>query len=175
MAGGGDEAPPTKKKRKKAREGAAAGRPTEPPTKYPFAVDVRNQHHFTAPAVSTAASSDLLRLSRHTFDAAVLMPGFRLPAQLAPWRASPAASGLTFDSHQAADHCETPAEAYEDVAPLLTALVRADHTPAAAATPPLLTPQLHLCSQAGRLGKSKAELRIYDPFYCQGRSERRSS
>ncbi|EJK59058.1 hypothetical protein THAOC_20767, partial [Thalassiosira oceanica] len=41
------------------------------------------------------------------------------------------------------DHCETPPEAYRDVDPLLSDLCR-------------------------RLGKSKSELRIYDPYYCDG-------
>ncbi len=41
------------------------------------------------------------------------------------------------------DHCETPANAYADIAPLLE----------------------QLCIQ---LHKSKAELRIYDPFFCNG-------
>jgi hypothetical protein len=41
------------------------------------------------------------------------------------------------------DHCETAAEAYRDVAPLLRALAR-------------------------RLGKAPGELRIYDPYFCAG-------
>lgn len=48
----------------------------------------------------------------------------------------------------AADHCETPAVAYEDVAELLDWL-------------------------AQRLGKSRAELQIYDPYFCAGGSQRR--
>ena len=42
-----------------------------------------------------------------------------------------------------ADDCETSLEAYKDIAPLLTKL-------------------------AQKLNKTKAELRIYDPYYCQG-------
>jgi len=41
------------------------------------------------------------------------------------------------------DHCETPFEAYADVAPLLHGLAR-------------------------DLGLSAAQLRIYDPYYCEG-------
>jgi hypothetical protein len=41
------------------------------------------------------------------------------------------------------DHCETPFEAYRDVEPLLFRL-------------------------AERLGRTKATLRIYDPYYCEG-------
>ena len=41
------------------------------------------------------------------------------------------------------DHCETPPDAYRDVDPLLSDLCR-------------------------RLGKAKSELRIYDPYYCDG-------
>ncbi|GBG32671.1 Protein FAM173B [Hondaea fermentalgiana] len=41
------------------------------------------------------------------------------------------------------DHCETAPEAYADVAPLLRALAK-------------------------KLGKSPAELRIYDPYFCAG-------
>ena len=41
------------------------------------------------------------------------------------------------------DHCETPPDAYRDVDPLLSDLCR-------------------------QLGKSKSELRIYDPYYCDG-------
>eukprot|EP01047_Picozoa_sp_COSAG01_P049168 COSAG01_NODE_4849_length_4684_cov_12.227263_8_plen_200_part_00 len=44
-------------------------------------------------------------------------------------------------SVDAADHAETPAEAYSDVAPILHSL-------------------------ASRLGKTSADLQIYDPFYC---------
>jgi hypothetical protein len=43
----------------------------------------------------------------------------------------------------AADHCETPLDAYEDIAPLLEML-------------------------AELLGKSKEELLIWDPYYCDG-------
>ena len=42
-----------------------------------------------------------------------------------------------------ADHCETPARAYADVAPVLRSLAR-------------------------QLGKTPAELKIYDPYFCQG-------
>eukprot|EP00242_Pyramimonas_sp_CCMP2087_P007396 CAMPEP_0198209938 /NCGR_PEP_ID=MMETSP1445-20131203/17823_1 /TAXON_ID=36898 /ORGANISM="Pyramimonas sp., Strain CCMP2087" /LENGTH=284 /DNA_ID=CAMNT_0043883855 /DNA_START=172 /DNA_END=1022 /DNA_ORIENTATION=- len=42
-----------------------------------------------------------------------------------------------------ADDCETSLQAYKDIAPVLTKL-------------------------AQKLGKPKAELRIYDPYYCQG-------
>jgi hypothetical protein len=41
------------------------------------------------------------------------------------------------------DHCETGADAYADIAPLLALL-------------------------AESLGKSKAALRVYDPYYCAG-------
>ena len=41
------------------------------------------------------------------------------------------------------DHCETPAEAYEDIAPFLRLL-------------------------AQRLGKHTHDLRIYDPYFCNG-------
>ena len=41
------------------------------------------------------------------------------------------------------DHCESPPEAYEDVAPVLDAI-------------------------AAQLGKDRTSLRIYDPFFCQG-------
>ena len=43
----------------------------------------------------------------------------------------------------AEDHCETPFQAFQDIEPLLFAL-------------------------AARLKKPKANLRIYDPFYCEG-------
>ena len=43
----------------------------------------------------------------------------------------------------AEDHCETPFQAFRDIEPLLFAL-------------------------AARLKKPKADLRIYDPFYCEG-------
>ena len=43
----------------------------------------------------------------------------------------------------AADHCETPGEAYEDVVPFLRQL-------------------------AAQLGKEPRELAIYDPYYCNG-------
>ena len=39
------------------------------------------------------------------------------------------------------DHCETSPEAYEDVEPMLAQL-------------------------AEKLGKTRAELKIYDPYYC---------
>ncbi|KAI8474257.1 MAG: hypothetical protein J3K34DRAFT_145652 [Monoraphidium minutum] len=42
------------------------------------------------------------------------------------------------------DHAETPFEAYQHVEPLLARL-------------------------ATRLGTTKAELKVYDPFYCEGR------
>jgi hypothetical protein len=41
------------------------------------------------------------------------------------------------------DHCESPPEAYRDIAPLLDML-------------------------AASLGKKRAELKIYDPYYCAG-------
>ena len=41
------------------------------------------------------------------------------------------------------DHCETPFEAYRDVEPLLFRL-------------------------AEQLGRTKATLRIYDPYFCEG-------
>jgi hypothetical protein len=41
------------------------------------------------------------------------------------------------------DHCETPLQAYKDIDPVLAAIARA-------------------------LGKSKAELQIFDPFFCAG-------
>ena len=46
------------------------------------------------------------------------------------------------------DHAETPAEAYADIAPLLDALARAT-------------------------GRTRATLRIYDPYYCDGGAARR--
>jgi hypothetical protein len=45
------------------------------------------------------------------------------------------------------DHCETPLQAYKDVEPVLVALAKA-------------------------LGKTKATLRILDPFYCDGAARR---
>ena len=51
-------------------------------------------------------------------------------------------SELAF-SCDAEDHCETSAVAYKDVKPLL----------------------MRLCKQ---LGKSPADLRIYDPYFCAG-------
>jgi flagellum-specific peptidoglycan hydrolase FlgJ len=41
------------------------------------------------------------------------------------------------------DHCETSLEAYEDIAPVLDAIAK-------------------------KLGKTRAELRIYDPYFCAG-------
>lgn len=41
------------------------------------------------------------------------------------------------------DHCETPRQAYEDISPLLQAVATA-------------------------MGKSRATLRIYDPYFCEG-------
>jgi hypothetical protein len=46
------------------------------------------------------------------------------------------------------DHCESPEEAYADAAPLLDAL-------------------------AARLGRTRATLRIYDPYFCAGGVKRR--
>ena len=46
-----------------------------------------------------------------------------------------------------ADHCETPAEAYAHVVPILQ-------------------------SVASSLGKAPSELRVWDPYYCQGRVKR---
>lgn len=48
-----------------------------------------------------------------------------------------------FADTEADDHCETPLEAYEDVAVFLDAL----------------------CAQ---LGRTRASLRVYDPYYCAG-------
>jgi hypothetical protein len=46
------------------------------------------------------------------------------------------------------DHCETPVEAYQDIAPLLDAI-------------------------ALQVGKSRATLRIFDPYYCEGSMKER--
>jgi hypothetical protein len=48
-----------------------------------------------------------------------------------------------FADAEADDHCETPLEAYEDVAVFLDAL-------------------------CGQLGRTRATLRVYDPYYCAG-------
>ena len=48
-----------------------------------------------------------------------------------------------FAESEADDHCETPLEAYEDVAVFLDTL----------------------CAQ---LGRTRATLRVYDPYYCAG-------
>jgi hypothetical protein len=64
--------------------------------------------------------------------------------------AAPSAPAVTQDEHPAfpysadeADHCETPLEAYQDVAPMLRML-------------------------AQDLGVKPKKLRIYDPYYCGG-------
>ena len=51
--------------------------------------------------------------------------------------------GFVSVSTEEDDHCETPAHAYHDIEPMLAQV-------------------------AALLGKEKAGLRIYDPFYCQG-------
>ena len=60
----------------------------------------------------------------------------------------PAAEIITFPyAVDDADHCETGADAYADIEPLL-------------------------CQVAAALNKTKDELLIYDPFYCQGAVKR---
>ena len=107
---------------------------------------------------------------------------------------SGAAARYSFKADEA-DHCETPAEAYEDIAPILRLLVlplslrlwiysalgayryafsvclqqahvaldgfRSDLSHA---MPPLCLPP----QQAKKLGKRADEIRIYDPYYCNG-------
>jgi hypothetical protein len=61
---------------------------------------------------------------------------------------APAAEIVTFPyAVDDADHCETGADAYADIEPLL-------------------------CQVAAALNKTKDELLIYDPFYCQGAVKR---
>jgi len=50
---------------------------------------------------------------------------------------------LAFENADEADHCETPFKAYRDIEPFLFALAKA-------------------------LKKTKSELRIYDPYFCEG-------
>ena len=74
-----------------------------------------------------------------------------LPAAPLRERASSAAQlwqgALTTSVHpfqiSASDHCETPRDAYEDIAPFLEKIAR-------------------------DLGKTRESLRIYDPYYCEG-------
>ena len=47
-----------------------------------------------------------------------------------------------------ADHCESPAEAFEDIQVLLRAIAK-------------------------QLGRDAASLKIYDPYYCHGGTERK--
>jgi hypothetical protein len=60
-----------------------------------------------------------------------------------PIEAEGAAVVPVFADAEADDHCETPLEAYEDVAVFLDAL-------------------------CGQLGRTRASLRVYDPYYCVG-------
>ena len=55
---------------------------------------------------------------------------------------TPAAQLFPYDTNED-DHCETPFQAYADIAPLLDALCKS-------------------------MGKSKSELKIYDPYFCNG-------
>jgi hypothetical protein len=68
------------------------------------------------------------------------MASVHLPARAPVTPAAKSALSFASDWH---DHCETPFEAYRDVEPLLFQL-------------------------AQRCGRSKAQLRIYDPYYCEG-------
>jgi hypothetical protein len=69
-----------------------------------------------------------------------LMQSVHLPVRLPVTPAAKSALGFESDWH---DHCESPFEAYRDIEPLLFQL-------------------------ATKLGRTKAELRIWDPYYCEG-------
>jgi hypothetical protein len=97
----------------------------------------------SAPESSTAVTENLFSTGRPTpaVSALALASG-----SLAEVR-SDAAVAVAADSFpyptEEDDHCETPAQAYHDIEPMLAQV-------------------------AALLGKQKADLRIYDPFYCQG-------
>ncbi len=71
-----------------------------------------------------------------------LMQSVHLPARLPVTPAAKCELSFASDWH---DHCETPFEAYRDVEPLLFQL-------------------------ALRVKRTKATLRIYDPYYCEARA-----